>query len=179
MAREAAERILLMGIGNVLMKDEGVGCRVAEELERRYEFPPGVDVTDSGTMGMTILNLFRDYDFVIVIDAVDGTGLEPGTVVRLSPDDIAPNQVRHSLHDTRLVDVLEAAELMGVRPQAECVGIQVKDMAPQDLTIGLSPAVEEAIDTAIDAVLTVLADRGVTPVERDVPLQAPESGYAG
>lgn len=158
------ERVLVMGIGNILMKDEGVGCRVVEELVARYDFPQEVEVTDSGTMGLTILGVFRDYDFVLVIDAVQGTGLPSGSVVRLSPDDIAPNTVRHSLHDTRFVDVLEAAELIGVRPEAECVGIQVHDMEPEDLTIGLSEPVEAAIDTAIDAVLTALAERGITGI---------------
>ena len=112
------DRVLVMGIGNVLMKDEGVGCRVVEELVARYEFPDNVEVTDSGTMGMMILNLFRDRDFVLVIDAVDGTDHPAGTVVRLSPDAIAPNSVMHSLHDIRFIDVLEAAELIGIRPDA-------------------------------------------------------------
>ncbi|MDZ4177718.1 MAG: HyaD/HybD family hydrogenase maturation endopeptidase [Coriobacteriia bacterium] len=160
----ASQRVLVMGIGNVLMKDEGVGCRVVDELIERYEFPKGVDVIDSGTMGLSILGVFRDYDFVLVVDAVQGTGLPAGMVVRLSPEDIAPNTVRHSLHDTRFIDVLEAAELIGVRPEGECVGIQIEDMTPQDLTIGLSESVEAAVDTAIDAVLTVLAERGIEGV---------------
>lgn len=155
-----------MGIGNVLMKDEGIGCRVVEELVERYEFPDNVEVTDSGTMGMMILNLFRDRDFVLVIDAVDGTGHPAGTVVRLSPDDIAPNSVMHSLHDIRFVDVLEAADLIGIRPDAHCVGIQVADMTPADLTIGLSEPLEAALDTALDAVITVLVERGIEVTER-------------
>lgn len=163
---EPRERILIMGIGNVLMKDEGVGCRVAEEIESLYELPENVTVTDSGTMGMTILNLFREYDFVVVVDAVDGSGHPPGTVLILSPEDIAPNQVRHSLHDTRFVDVLEAAELIGCRPEAVCVGIQVEDRDPAELTIGLSETVEGALSTAIDAVMKVLSERGVKTIKR-------------
>ena len=111
------ERVLVMGIGNVLMKDEGLGCRIAEELVARFEFPDNVDVIDSGTMGMSILNLFGEYDFLLVVDAVDGTGHPPGTVIRLDPEDIAPNQVMHSLHDMRFADVLQAAELIGCRPE--------------------------------------------------------------
>lgn len=160
------EKVLVLGIGNILMKDEGVGCRVVEELYARYEFPDNVDLDDSGTMGMTILNLLRQYDFVLVVDAVDGTGHPGGTVVRLDPEDIAPNQVMHSLHDTRFVDVLKAAELIGVMPEGHVVGIQVEDMAPEELTIGLSEPVEAAIDTAIDAVLTVLAERGIEATEK-------------
>ncbi len=160
------ERVLVMGIGNVLMKDEGVGCRIVELLHERYEFPEHVEVTDSGTMGMMIMNLFRDRDFVLVIDAVDGTGHPPGTVIRLAPEDIAPNQVMHSLHDTRFVDVLEASELVGVKPEAYCVGVQIEDMNPVDLTIGLSDSLEAALDTAIDCVITVLAERGIEVTER-------------
>lgn len=165
-ADAAPERVLVLGIGNILMKDEGVGCRVVEALGERYEFPDNVVVDDSGTMGMTILGLLARYDFVLVVDAMDGTGHPPGTVVRLAPEDIAPNQVMHSLHDIRFVDVLEAATLMGTRPDAECVGVQVEDMQPAELTIGLSGSVEAAIDTAVDAVLTVLAERGIDARER-------------
>lgn len=154
-----------MGIGNVLMKDEGIGCRVVEELAARYRFADTVEIVDSGTMGMMILNLFNDRDFVLVVDAVDGTGYPPGTVVRLSPEDIAPNSVMHSLHDIRFIDVLEAGELIGVRPEAHCVGIQIEDMQPADLTIGLTESVEGAIETALDAILTVLAERGIEPLE--------------
>lgn len=166
-AATSARRVLVMGIGNILMKDEGVGCRVAEEMESRFTTPEGVDIIDSGTMGMTILNLFREYDFMVVVDAMQGTSHPPGTVLRLSPEDIAPNQVRHSLHDTRFIDVLEAAELMGCRPEAECVGIQVEDMHPAELTIGLSESVEAAVEVAIDAVLTVLGERGIELDEKN------------
>lgn len=162
----AGGRVLVMGIGNILMKDEGVGCRIVEVLLERYEFPDNVDVEDSGTMGMMLLNMLSQYSFVIVVDAMDGTGHPPGTVVRLSPEDIAPNQVMHSLHDIRFVDVLSAADMIGKRPAAECVGVQVEDMAPGELTIGLSAAVEAAVDTAIDAVMTILAERGIRPRER-------------
>ncbi len=158
------QKILILGIGNILMKDEGVGCRIAEELQNRYDFPEGVDVVDSGTMGLVLLNMLREYDFVIVVDAVDGTGYPPGTVVRMSPEDIAPNQVMHSLHDARFIDVLEAAMLIGIEIEGHVIGVQVEDMNPPELFIGLSNSLEDAVDTAIDAVLTVLAERGVEPL---------------
>lgn len=160
----AEERITVMGIGNPLMRDEGVGIRVIETLMSTLEFPPNVTLVDAGTMGMTILNLFQECDYMLVVDAIDGSGEEPGTILRLSPEDIAPNQVMHSLHDVRLIDVLQSAMLMGVEPTVECVGIQIEDM--NQLMIGLTPAVEAAVPDAVAAVLTVLAERGVTAVER-------------
>ena len=156
------ERVLVMGIGNPLVKDEGVGVRIIEEMMRTLSFPDNVTLMDAGTMGMGILNLFRECDYLLIVDAIDGTGEAPGTVVRLSPEDFAPNQVLHSLHDLRFVDVLQAAELMGTRPEADCVGVQVLDMA--GVGIGLTPDVEAALPRALDAVLTVLRGRGIEAV---------------
>ncbi len=164
-----AERVTVMGVGNPLMRDEGVGVRVAEVLMSSFAWPDNVTVLDAGTMGMGILNLFRDADYVLVVDAVDGTGEAPGTVVRMSAEDMAPNQVMHSLHDIRLVDVLEAAELMGIRPASDFIGVQIADMGAgsERLEVGLTPAVEAAVPEAVAAVLVVLAEHGVEPRPRD------------
>lgn len=159
------ERVLVLGIGNPLMMDEGIGVRVVETLMVGYVFPENVQLLDAGTMGMSILGLFRDCDYMLVVDAMKDTGHEPGTVVRLSAEDIAPNQVMHSLHDLRFIDVLEASEVMGCRPEAECIGVQVADMS--EIRIGLTPDVEAAIPAAVDAVLAVLAERGIRPEVRE------------
>jgi hydrogenase maturation protease len=155
------QRIIVLGIGNPLVRDEGVGIRIIEELMSSYEWPGNVRLIDAGTMGLGILNLFKECDYMLIVDAVDGTGLEPGTVVRLTPEEIAPNQVRHSLHDTRFVDVLESAELLGYRPEADCVGVQVKELV--SVNIGLTPQVEAAVPDAVEAALQILAERGVRP----------------
>ena len=160
-----AERVTVMGIGNPLMRDEGVGVRVAEVLMSSFEWPRYVTVIDAGTMGMGILNLFRDADYILVVDAVDGTGEPPGTVVRLSAEDVAPNQVMHSAHDVRFADVLEAAELAGIRPAADFVGVQVADMS--GLELGLTPEVDAAVPRAVAVVLEVLAERGVRASARE------------
>jgi hydrogenase maturation protease len=159
-----AERITVMGIGNPLMRDEGVGIRVIEVLMTGFSFPSNVTLVDAGTMGMSILNLFRECDYMLVVDAVNGTDLEPGTIIRLTPDDIAPNQVMHSLHDVRLVDVLQSAMLMGVQPEVDCVGIQIADMS--EMSIGLTAEVEACVPAAVDAVLAVLAERGISASAR-------------
>jgi len=111
------ERILVLGVGNVLQRDEGIGPRIVEEIERHYQLPLHVQVVDAGTMGLGMLYLLRDVDYLLVADAVRGTGHAPGTVLRISPEAFAPNQVIHSLHDMRLVDVLQAAQLIGIQPR--------------------------------------------------------------
>jgi len=167
-------RILVLGIGNILMLDEGVGNRIATELQSNYRFPDDVSVMDAGTMGLGMIHLFRGVEFLLVVDAVDGTGHPAGTVVRVAPEDFAPNQVLHSLHDVRFVDVLNAAKLIDIMPEADCIGIQVENMSPAELTIGLSEPVESAVPRAIAAVLYVLEEHGVIAeplAEGDAALQ--------
>lgn len=159
---DAPARILVLGIGNILMMDEGVGNRVAVELERNFRFPEDVRIMDAGTMGLGMMHLFRGVEFLLMVDAVDGTGHPAGTVVRVSPGDFAPNQVLHSLHDVRFVDVLNAAQLIGIMPEADCIGVQVENMSPPELTIGLTDVVEGALPRAVASVLFVLEERGVT-----------------
>lgn len=160
-----SERITVLGIGNPLVGDEGVGVSIAEELARRYEFPPEVEVTDAGTMGMGMLGILKRSDYVIVADAVDATGQEPGTVLMMSAEDIAPAQILHSAHDMRLANVLEAASLVGDAPDADVVGVQIAEMTVGKL--GLTPLVEDAVPRAVEAILGLLAVRGVHPIARD------------
>jgi len=164
-------RVLVLGIGNILMLDEGVGNRVAVELEKNYQFPDDVRIMDAGTMGLGMIHLFRGVEFLLVVDAMDGSGHPPGTVVRIAPEEFAPNQVMHSLHDIRFVDVLEAAKLIGLMPEADCIGIQVQEMNPAEITIGLSEPVEAAVPRAVAAVLYVLEERGV----QAQPLTSPDA----
>lgn len=159
---EGTPKILVMGIGNPLMQDEGVGVRVVERLMAGYEFPADVEVVDAGTMGFTILNLLRDRERVLVLDAIDGTEEPPGTVMVLEPEAAAARTVFHSLHDTRLVDVLQAAELTGTSVQATLVGVQIQSM--EQWVLELTPGVEAALPAATEAALEVLRDWGVEPV---------------
>jgi hydrogenase maturation protease len=156
----------VLGIGNILLLDEGVGPRAAAELNARFRFPTGVAVLDRATMGMALLNEICAYDTVLLIDAVDKTGHDPGTVVRFEAADIARHQVFHGAHDTRFVDVLQAAALLGHEIDGHCLGVQVADMAPAEYQIGLTPAVEAALPLLLHAALTFLAEQGVEATDR-------------
>lgn len=156
-----APRILVMGVGNPLMRDDGVGPRVVEMLLTGYQFPENVEIVDAGTMSFTILDLLRGIDQLIIVDAIRDTGHPPGTVMRLTAEQIAPNQVRHSMHDIALIDVLQAAELMGHAPAAAAIGVQIDTI--EDWVVELSPALESAAPIAVAAVLDELATHGATP----------------
>ncbi len=155
----ASQRILVLGVGNPLMGDEGIGPRIVEHLLSNYRFPESLQVVDAGTMGFSILNLFREADAVLVVDAVRGSGEEPGTVLSLAPEAMAANQIMHSLHDTRLVDVLDAARLMGLDPHVDCIGVEIAEIVHWQ--VELSPVVEAAVPFAAQAVVDRLAEWGI------------------
>jgi len=135
------------------MLDEGVGPRVAQELIEHHEFPPNVQVLDRGCMGMSLLADFKTADKVLVVDAVDNTDYEPGTVVTFKPEDIAPYQAFHGAHDTRLIDVLQTLALLGYEPEVDCLGVQVENMSPANFCIGLTPRVEAAVPIMVQSCL--------------------------
>jgi hydrogenase maturation protease len=141
--------------------DEGVGPRIAAELVAGYRFPENVEVLDRGSLGMALLSDLKRFDVVLLVDAVDSTDKPPGTVVTFLPEEIAPYEAFHGAHDTRFVDVLEAAALLGYAPEGHCLGVQVENMSPDEYTIALTPAVEAAVPFAVECVLAFLAQRGV------------------
>ncbi len=161
----STERILVMGVGNPLMRDEGIGPRVVELLSAGYDFPDNVEVVDAGTMGYYILDMLRGVDRLILVDAVRETGHPAGTVLLLTPDDLAANQVMHSLHDLRIVDVLQAAALTDRAPETVCVGVQIESI--EEWVLELSPPCAEAIPVAAAAVLDQLAELGVVPTPHE------------
>jgi hydrogenase maturation protease len=150
------------------MRDEGVGPRVAEELCQRNDLPANVEVLERGVMGMALIADIRRFDLLLVVDAVDKTGYQPGTVVRFEPEDIAPYQAFHTAHDTRLIDVLEAAALLGPIPETHCFGLQVLDIAPAEFSIGLTPPVEAAIPLLVQTVLDFVQVRKRQPTLPDL-----------
>lgn len=167
-----SKNILVMGVGNPLMRDDGIGPRVVELLLSGYEFPDNVEVVDAGTMSYMILDLFRGVDHLVIVDAVRETGQAPGTVMKMTPEEIAPNQMPHSMHDVALVDILQAAELMGSAPAAVAIGVQIE--AIEDWVLELSPSVEAAVPIAAAAVLDELAglgSPGVPNLDADVHAQ--------
>lgn len=157
-------RILVMGVGNPLMRDEGIGPRVIELLLSAYRFPPTVELIDAGTMGYSILDLLRDIDELIVVDAIRDSGHEPGTVLVLAPEDLAANQVMHSLHDVRIVDVLAAAALLGHAPRTTCVAVQIDSI--EEWVLELSEPCAAALPVAAAATLDLLRSHGVEPTPR-------------
>ena len=157
--------ILVLGIGNVLLTDEGIGVRALNELERRYTFPENVELLDGGTAGIELLRHIRNRDYLIIIDAMK-FNQEPGTVSRVEGNDVpAAFRTRISPHQLGLSDLLAAAMLTDELPK----NLVLFGVEPESLDIGLdlTDAVEASLDELIGALIEELrsADCLVVPVE--------------
>ena len=137
----------VVGIGNVLLRDEGIGCHVAHALER---VPlPDVEIVDGGTCPDVLL-LVEEVDKLVIVDAVKGGGM-PGQIYRFRPEDITVDQkCVLSLHDVSLVDSLNLTRLWHNIDETVIIGVE-----PRDLSWGLelSPELQERMPRIVDAVL--------------------------
>lgn len=151
-------KALVLGIGNLLIGDEGVGCRTIEELSRRYTLPPEVECVDGGTAGFELLAMLDSKDHVILIDALRGDR-EPGTVILVEGDHVPKAFLaRTTPHQLGICDVLAAAQLTDTMPRhLTLYGIEPKQL---DVGIGLSPEVEAGMEKTIGAVVEQLRHFG-------------------
>jgi len=143
--------VLVLGLGNPLRGDDGVGPRLVEELTRR-RLPEGVMALDGGTGGLDLLQVLEGWQRVVVVDAAD-VGREPGQFVRFTPDQarLAQAAERFSLHHAGLGEVLALANALGrALPHMVIFGVQPAEVGWRE---GLSPAVETALSALVDAVL--------------------------
>ncbi len=146
-------KTLILGVGNLLMGDEGIGIRVVRRLEERLS-DPGTEIVDGGTGGLHLLEYFLDHDRVILVDGVMDGGA-PGSVSVSKP--VYGRDYPRTLvaHDIGLKDVLDAVALMDRRPEIWLVTVVVEAVdAP---SLDLSPAVEAAVEPAVVRTLEVLA----------------------
>ncbi|WP_241155945.1 hydrogenase maturation protease [Adlercreutzia sp. ZJ154] len=155
------ERIAVFCVGNRLMLDDGIGPAVFDELAS-YEFPKNVELLDVGCMSLSMVGYVESCDYIITVDAVDGTGQPAGTIFEFEPEDMARHTgAMASLHDLKLVDLFDAAQLMGYTAEGRCFGMQVENRSPEFVTEGLTPAVFNNLPLLVDTVLANLVRRGV------------------
>ena len=147
--------ILILGIGNILLKDEGIGVHVVKKI-KEMSLPDNVEVLDGGTAGLDLVDFIAGYKKLIVIDAVT-TGDKPGTIYRLTEENlnIGPKAIM-SFHEIDFLDALHMSHIMKEKPEEIVViGIEPKDMSDG---VDLSPEIEERIPRIIEIVMEELND---------------------
>ena len=157
-------KAVVLGIGNTILSDEGVGVRAAEALLERYDPPAGVEVIDGGTAGMELLEPLSNLDLLVVLDAVK-RGQPPGSIVKLAGTEV-PVFFRSKLspHQISICDVLASLEFIGDKPKdMVLIGIEPASL---ELGLELTPAIAARIPEIVDIAVAELAARGVEMKEK-------------
>ncbi len=149
-------KITLIGLGNLLMRDEGVGVQAVRALEERYELPPELEVVDGGTSGLDLLPYIEGRNRVLLVDAVNFRK-EPGYIGVLENEEIpALFAAKESLHHLGLMDVLAAARLLDAFPREIClIGIQPLSL---DIGIELSELLQGKMELLLGRIITKLKE---------------------
>ena len=154
---------LILGLGNMLLSDEGVGVRIAERLIERRMLPESVEVLDGGTSGMELLETMMGRDLIVICDAVSSTGHKPGDVLRLDGEDLDQFfKQRMSPHQIGLSDVLASLHLLDSAPDK----LILFGVVPENLDLGLE----------LSAGVAAARDEVVTLVEREMAAHSASAG---
>jgi hydrogenase maturation protease len=157
-------RAVVLGVGNILLSDEGIGVHAVNALAARYELPPEVVVIDGGTSGMDCLDQIASADLLLIADCVRG-GHEPGTLVRLGDGELnAFFTTKISPHQVGLSDVLATLNLHGIAPtRTVLIGAE-----PKSFSLGLEPTPELAakLPAIVEALAAELKAAGLNLVPR-------------
>lgn len=153
-------KVVILGVGNLLLSDEGAGVHVIQRLQERFALPAEVQVVDGGTLGMDLLYYLEGCQTLLIVDAV-ATGKPPGTLIRLEGEEVpAFLSVKISPHQVGVPDMLFAAKLKGIDPP----DIVLWGVQPESFEIGLepSPAIDAQLDVLVEKLCEELGARGYT-----------------
>jgi hydrogenase maturation protease len=153
---------LVIGLGNPILSDDGVGVRIAEEVSKQLSDDGDIEVTEVSVGGLTLMESMIGYDRVILIDALQLKESQPGAIHRMSLDDLrAISATQHSAspHDTTLVTALEMGKKIGLKLPEEIIiyAIEVENIL--DFSEELTPSVAAAVPKAIQTILEELSSK--------------------
>lgn len=153
-------QVLILGVGNILMGDEGAGVRAVEIIKQNYIYPDNVEIVDGGTSGIELIDFIEKKDVVIIIDAITKKDNFPGDVVLLDLNK-KKNFYRNRIspHQLGISEVFQVLEIMGNVPKnIYLIGIVPKEMSPG---LELTEEVKKGIEQAISHVKDVLTQYNI------------------
>jgi len=158
----------ILGIGNVLQNDDGIGIKVLMYLDANFRFPENVELVDGGTCGATLNTAIVDKQWLIIVDALNVPG-KPGEIRILAGESFMhrPPQTKMSPHQVGFLDLIQLLHVEGTGPrELALVGI-----IPQDLNHGadISAPVDAALEPAVQEVMKLLLQRGIVPEKKNPP----------
>lgn len=152
--------VIIAGVGNSIMQDDGIGVWAVRALVQDYILPPNIKLIEVGILGMQWIHELRTAHGLLIIDAMKGDGA-PGTIYRLDGDTLLlkdrPTLV--SLHELGLADILSVGNLLGWRPRTRIIGVQPLEV--QQIGLELTPPLQEALPAIVNAVIDELENMEV------------------
>ena len=150
---------IVIGVGNLLFNDDGVGVIAAHYLRKNFNYKPEIALLDGGTLGFNLTEYFLEYDNVFIIDTIS-TGDKAGTIYKIPSDKLlGVNSYKKTAHEVEVLQMLEACELHGKRAEVTIFAI-----APQDINsvnIGLSKTLTDKFDVLIQTVIKEIESLGI------------------
>ena len=147
------QKVVILGIGNLLLSDEGVGVHVANQL-MEMDLPAEVSVVEGGTDGFRLIDIITEADRLIVVDAVKGGG-PPGSIYHFDIDEVrdCPSGFKTSVHQIGILEVINLSGLIGKKPYTTVIGVEPKSL---DMGMELSPEIKDKIPRMIQLILDEL-----------------------
>ncbi len=163
---------VILGIGNILQNDDGIGIKVLKYFDSLYQLPESVELVDGGTSGATLNTAIVDKDWIVILDALDVSG-QPGEVKRLDGVDFInrPATIKMSPHQVGFLDLIQLMRLEGTGPDPE--NLVLVGVIPADTSHGIviSGPVEQAMDKAIEMLVAILKEKNIQLLTRQPPLK--------
>lgn len=157
--------IAVIGVGNILFTDDGLGVYAAKYLESNYRFEPSIDIIDGGTLGFNLMRYFTHYDQVIILDTLS-IDEAAGTVYHLPSEVLLGlGDTRKTVHEVEVTQMIELASLMDEKTRISVLGIIPWDI--HTVAIDLSPTVKEQFAPFIQTLLTIVEETGIIVTPND------------
>jgi hydrogenase maturation protease len=165
----ADKHVLVLGVGNILLGDEGTGVRVIQKLEEEYSFSDNVELYDGGTLGLKLLEPICRADFAVVVDIVRAKGA-PGTIYRIPEKDL-PKKIpyKSSLHELNIVETLIYAEELGNKPETVVIGIEPGEWTSWNTS--LTEPIRNRMEDIVAAVLKEIERGGASWEKLEQPVK--------
>ena len=158
-------RNIVIGVGNVLFKDEGVGIYASKYLEENYAFEGDLEIIEGGTLGFKLMTFFQEYDNVIILDTVSIED-KAGEIFRLPSDVLLGlGNYRKTAHEVEIVEMLEICSVLDKHAQVTILGIIPEDI--ESVEIGLTSKIEDRFEEFILQALKEIESIGIKASKRD------------
>lgn len=157
--------IVVVGVGNILFMDEGVGIYAAKYLATNFNYPENVHIIDGGTLGFQLMSYYQEYDKVIILDTVSISD-EAGSVYNLPAEELLGlGSYRQTAHEVEVVEMLEICSMLEKMAEVNIIGIIPSDI--QEVKIDLTATIKQKFEGFINAIVREIQKDEPTMVKND------------